>query len=204
MYYEDDLPAALSFDPFKAIVAPRPIGWVGTLNEDGIPNLGPYSFFNAISTRPNLVAFSSEGMKHSAANARATGEFTLSLVTYALRDKMNASSAHLADGANEFAAAGIEMGTSRRIRPPFVKASPAAFECKVVQTMELTGLDGASADSFLTIGQVVAVHIDDAYISDGKFDAARAEPLARCGYRNYAVAREMFELGRPDGPAVPV
>ncbi|UOM35283.1 flavin reductase family protein [Acuticoccus sp. I52.16.1] len=204
MYYESELPSALTHDPFKAIVAPRPIGWIGTLNADGVPNLGPYSFFNAISTRPNLVAFSSEGWKHSAANAKLTGEFTFSLVTHALRHQMNASSANIEDGANEFDKAGIEMGTPRIVKAPFVKASPAAFECKVVQSLELTGIDGTSAGSFLTIGQVVAVHIDDDYIVDGIFDAQRARSVARCGYRNYATAETLWELGRPDGPAVPV
>ncbi len=203
MFYESELPSALSFDPFKAIVAPRPIGWIGTRNADGIPNLGPYSFFNAISTRPNLVAFSSEGFKHSTANAKHWGEFTFSLVTHALRHQMNASSAQLEDGGNEFASAGLEMGEPRVVKAPFVKASPAAFECKVVQTLELTGIDGKSAGSFLTIGQVVGVHIDDDYVVDGIFDAERAQSVARCGYRNYATAETLWELGRPDGPAVP-
>ncbi|RAI00235.1 nitrilotriacetate monooxygenase [Acuticoccus sediminis] len=204
MYYESELPSALKFDPFKAIVAPRPIGWIGTLNADGVPNLGPYSFFNAISTRPNLVAFSSEGYKHSTANAQNWREFTFSLVTHTLRHQMNATSAHLEDGANEFEVAGLEMGQSRIVKAPFVKASPAAFECKVVDSFELKGVDGESAGSFLTIGQVVAVHIDDAYIVDGRFDAERAQSIARCGYRNYATASTLWELERPDGPVVPV
>lgn len=204
MFYESNQPNGLPFDPFKAIVAPRPIGWIGTLNRDGVPNLGPYSFFNAISTRPNLVAFSSETMKHSAANAKHWGEFTFSLATHALKDQMNISSAHLDDGANEFEKAGLEMGRSRLIEAPFVAASPAAFECKVVQSMELTDLNGASAGSFLTIGEVVAVHIQDDYIVDGRFDAQRARPIARCGYKDYATVEMLWELDRPDGRLVPV
>lgn len=199
MYYENELPSELRHDPFKAIVAPRPIGWIGTLNADGIPNLGPYSFFNAISSRPNLICFSSELWKHSCANAKATGEFTFSLATHALRNEMNASSAALDDGANEFEAAGLEMGVSRVVKAPFVKASPAALECKVVHSMELTGLDGKSAGSFLTIGQVVAVHIQDEYVREGRFDAQRAQIIGRCGYRDYTTAETLWELDRPDG-----
>lgn len=199
MYYENELPSELKHDPFKAIIAPRPIGWIGTLNADGIPNLAPYSFFNAISSRPNLIAFSSEQWKHSCANARATGEFTFSLATHALRHQMNASSAELEDGENEFVKAGLEMGASRVVKPPFVKASPASLECKVVDSIELKGIDGESAGSFLTIGQVVAVHIDDAFVRDGRFDAQRAQIIGRCGYRDYTTAETLWELDRPSG-----
>jgi len=197
MFYRADEAHDLPFDPFKAIVAPRPIGWIGTLNADGVPNLGPYSFFAALSSRPHMIGFSSEGLKHSPRNARDRGEFTFSLATLALAGAMNASSAGLPDGANEFAAAGLEMGRSRLIAAPFVKDSPTALECKTVQFMELTDINGRATDRFFIIGQVVAVHIRDEFIVDGRFDTARAQPLSRAGYQDYATVTEVWEMRRP-------
>ncbi|WP_420392278.1 flavin reductase family protein [Acuticoccus sp.] len=204
MFYEDGdgIPAGsgLRYDPFKAIIAPRPIGWIGTLSANGVPNLGPYSFFNALSSRPNIVAFSSQSLKHSAANARRTGEFTFSLATEALKHEMNTSSATLDEDVNEFERAGLEAGASRLIAAPFVKASPAALECRVISAEALVDLAGRELDWFLVVGQVVAVHLDDDYVVDGRFDAQRAQAIARCGYNNYATADTLWELGRPDNP----
>jgi flavin reductase (DIM6/NTAB) family NADH-FMN oxidoreductase RutF len=198
MFYRANEAHGLPFDPFKAIIAPRPIGWIGTLNDEGVPNLGPYSFFAALSSRPNMIGFSSEGLKHSARNARDRGEFTFSLATLALAEAMNASSASLPDGANEFTAAGLELGQSRVIAAPFVKDSPAALECKTVHFMELTDLDGRATSRFFVIGQVVAVHIRDEFITDGRFDTAKAVPIARAGYQDYATVEGVWEMLRPD------
>jgi flavin reductase (DIM6/NTAB) family NADH-FMN oxidoreductase RutF len=198
MFYRANEAHGLPFDPFKAIIAPRPIGWIGTLNGAGVPNLGPYSFFAALSSRPNMIGFSSEGLKHSARNARDRGEFTFSLATLALAEAMNASSASLPDGANEFTAAGLALGQSRVIAAPFVKDSPAALECKTVNFMELTDLEGRATSRFFVIGQVVAVHIRDEFIVDGRFDTARAVPIARAGYQDYATVEGVWEMLRPD------
>jgi flavin reductase (DIM6/NTAB) family NADH-FMN oxidoreductase RutF len=197
MFYRADETHGLPFDPFKAIIAPRPIGWIGTLNAEGVPNLGPYSFFAALSSRPNMIGFSSEGMKHSPRNARDSGEFTFSLATSALAEAMNASSATLPDGANEFTAAGLELGQSRVIAAPFVKDAPAALECKTVTAMELTDIDGRPTDRFFVIGQVVAVHIRDEFIVDGRFDTAKARPISRGGYQDYATVESVWEMLRP-------
>jgi flavin reductase (DIM6/NTAB) family NADH-FMN oxidoreductase RutF len=198
MFYRADEAHGLPFDPFKAIIAPRPIGWIGTLNADGVPNLGPYSFFAALSSRPHIIGFSSEGLKHSARNARDRGEFTFSLATLPLAEAMNASSATLPDGANEFARAGLELGSSRLIAAPFVEASPAALECKTLQFMELTDLAGRATNRFFVIGQVVAVHIRDEFIVNGRFDTAKARPIARAGYQDYATVEAVWEMLRPD------
>jgi flavin reductase (DIM6/NTAB) family NADH-FMN oxidoreductase RutF len=198
MFYRADEPHGLPFDPFKAIIAPRPIGWIGTLNADGVPNLGPYSFFAALSSRPHMIGFSSEGLKHSPRNARDQGEFTFSLATLPLADAMNASSANLADGVNEFTAAGLELGQSRVIDAPFVKGSPAALECRTVNFMELTDIDGRPTGRYFVIGQVVGVHIRDEFIVDGRFDTAKAQPIARGGYQDYATVESVWEMTRPD------
>lgn len=197
MFYTADQSHGLPFDPFKAIIAPRPIGWIGSIDPEGRVNLAPYSFFNAINSRPNLIAFSSEGLKHSARNAQATGEFTFSLATLPLAKQMNLSSASLADGQNEFDFAGLTMAPSQIVCPPYVGESPAALECKLVQSIALTDLDGRPTGSYLTIGQVVATHIKDEFLRDGRFDAVKAQTIARCGYNDYATVGEQWELTRP-------
>jgi flavin reductase (DIM6/NTAB) family NADH-FMN oxidoreductase RutF len=189
----------LPHDPFKAIVAPRPIGWVSTIGPDGELNLAPYSFFNAIGENPPMVAFSSSGAKHSSTFAGGRGEFVWNLATWALREQMNLTSAKLPHGASEFEHAGLEPAPSRLVAPPRVAASPCALECRVVHTAELTDVDGAPADQYLVVGQVVGVHIDEAAITDGRVDTAALRPIARCGYLgDYAVVGELFEMLRPD------
>lgn len=197
MFYEPRHGHGLPHDPFKAIIAPRPIGWISTLDAQGRPNLAPYSFFNAVHSRPPMLAFTSETMKHSAANAIASGEFVFNLCTRPLFEAMNISSGALAEGESEFAAAGLAEAPCRIVKAPRVAASPAALECKVAHSMRLHDLDGAALEGWIIIGQVVGVHIDEAYLRDGRFDTAAAVPIARCGYRDYAAVTEMFEALRP-------
>lgn len=197
MFYEPSLGHGLPHDPFKAIVAPRPIGWISSLDERGRPNLAPYSFFNAVHSRPPMVMFTSESMKHSAANAIASGEFVFNLCPHPLFDAMNISSGALAAGASEFEAAGLETAPSRVVKAPRVVGAPAALECRVAQSFQLKDAAGAMLHGWMIIGEVVGVHIDEAFLRDGRFDTAAAQPLARCGYRDYAVVTEMFEALRP-------
>jgi flavin reductase (DIM6/NTAB) family NADH-FMN oxidoreductase RutF len=181
----------LPHDPFKAFVAPRPIGWVSTVGPDGEVNLAPYSYFNAVSDNPPTVMFSSDGPKDSATFAGATDEFVWNLVTYALREAMNQTSAALPRGASEFEFAGLEMAPSRLVAPPRVAATPVAFECKVVHRVQLPR-------NIVTFGEVVGVHVDERHIVDGRFDTAGVRPIARCGYRgDYAAVTELFEMIRP-------
>jgi flavin reductase (DIM6/NTAB) family NADH-FMN oxidoreductase RutF len=198
-FYEPAAGHGLPHDPFKAIVSPRPIGWISTLDEQGRVNLAPYSFFNAVSTDPPVVLFSSEGMKHSASNAAATGEFVASLASMPLLHAMNATSAQVEAGVNEFEIAGLTEAPSRLVRPPRVAESPAALECRVVSIQPLPTLQRDDSDRYLVIGQVVGVHIAPEFLRDGLFDTAGAQPLARCGYRDYAVVSEVFQLTRPGG-----
>ena len=197
MFYEPHLGHGLPHDPFKAIIAPRPIGWISSLDTQGRPNLAPYSFFNAVHSSPPMLAFTSESMKHSAANAIATGEFVFNLCTRSLFDAMNISSDTLPEGVSEFEAAGLATAPCRIVKAPRVAAAPAALECKVTHSMQLQDMHGAPVKGWIIIGQVVGVHIDEAYITDGRFDTAKAQPLARCGYRDYAAVTEMFEALRP-------
>jgi flavin reductase (DIM6/NTAB) family NADH-FMN oxidoreductase RutF len=194
---KDDL--GLAHDPFKAIVAPRPIGWITALSAKGEVNLSPYSFFNAISSRPNIVMFSSENRKDAVAFIEETGEFTCSLVTRALAQPMNLTSAPLPRGESEYVHAGLEMASSRFVRPPRVAGTPAALECKLLSIQQLKDLDGNDVPRWMVLGQVVGTFVDDAFIKDGRFDTAGANPIARCGYADYAEVTGLFSIIRPPG-----
>ena len=200
-FYEPAAGHGLSHDPFKAIVAPRPIGWVSTIDAEGRPNLAPYSFFNAIADAPPMLAFSSMGRKDSVANCEATQAFVWNLATRPLAEAMNASAAPLPHGASEYERAGLTPVPSRIVAPPRVAESPASLECRVIDIHRLRDLDGTSLDCWLVIGQVVGVHIDRAFLTgDGLFDIFAARPILRAGYRSdYAAIgpEAKFEMVRP-------
>jgi flavin reductase (DIM6/NTAB) family NADH-FMN oxidoreductase RutF len=189
----------LPHDPFKAIVTPRPIGWITAMNAKGEINLSPYSFFNAVSSRPHIVMFSSEDKKDAVSFIEETGEFTCSLVTKALAQQMNLTSAPLARGQSEYSHAGLDMAPSRFIKPPRVAGSPAALECKLLSIQQLNDLDGKAVPRWMVLGQVVGIFMDDAFIRDGRFDTAGAHPIARCGYADYAEVDHLFSIQRPAG-----
>jgi len=200
LFYEPHLrdTSLLPYDPFKAAIAPRPIGWVSTLSADGAVNLAPYSFFNAVSGAPPMIAFSSEGMKDSATFAAQTREFVWNMPTWELREAMNATSAALERSVNEFDHAGLDMAPSRMVEPPRVAASPVALECKVTETLTLTDIDGNRTDRHLVIGQVVGVHVDERFVKDGILDVTAIRPIARCGYTaDYTVLDRLFQMERP-------
>jgi flavin reductase (DIM6/NTAB) family NADH-FMN oxidoreductase RutF len=188
----------LPHDPFKALVAPRPIGWVSTIAADGSVNLAPYSFFNAVAEAPPMLAFSSRGAKDSATFAGEVKEFVWNLVTYELREAMNETSAPLPRGRNEFDRAGLEMAPSRLVAPPRVAAARCAMECRVVHELELCDVDGQPIDQHLVIGQVVGVHLDEAAIIGDAVDTGALRPVARLGGpADYAVVDEIFRMTRP-------
>lgn len=198
MFYE---PAkrnhGLPHDPFKAIVAPRPIGWITTMSEKGAINLAPYSYFNGVSSHPPVVMFSSEGFKDSVTNVRETKEFVCNLATWDLREQMNQTSATLPHGVNEMEAAGLKAAPSKLVKPPRVAASPCALECKMTQIVKLEYLEGEKRETFAVFGQVVGIHIDERYIKDGLLDSAGMKAIARCGYHDYSVLDETFQMVRP-------
>lgn len=199
MFYETAANAhGLRHDPFKAIVAPRPIGWIGSKGKDGSFNLSPYSFFNVVSDQPKIVMFSSSGRKHSLRNAEETGVFTASLVSRDLVEKTNLSSRAVDYGVDEFQLAGLTSEMGRVVEAPFVAEAHAALECRVTQILQPVGLDGAAADSWMVFGQVVAIHIDDSIIRDGRLDMGLARPIGRMGYMDYCDGgSDVFELQRP-------
>lgn len=191
--------AIFPYDPFKAMIVPRPVGWISTMGPDGEVNLAPYSFFNAFSGAPPLVGFSSEGFKDSAALAQASGEFCWNMATFDLRMEMNASSAPLPRGESEFVHAGLETAPSNIVKAPRVAASPASLECKVTQVIRLEDMTGTPTDRYLVLGQVVGLHVDEKYLVNGMLDIAAMKPIARCGYQDYAVVDKVFAVKRPAG-----
>ena len=189
----------LPHDPLTALVVPRPIGWISTIGENGIVNLAPYSFFNAIATQPPFVMFSSAGYKNSQDNAERTGEFVASLATWELREQMNITSANVGPDVSEPELAKLEMAPSVAVRPPRVKKSPWALECKYVKTVGLPGRDGKPHPYGVVIGEVVSIYIDDAFVTNGVVDTAKARPIARLGYLDqYTVVDTIFKMKRPD------
>ena len=189
----------LPHDPFKALIAPRPVGWISSMDREGRVNLAPYSFFNAFSGAPPLVGFCSEGEKDSMTFARDSGEFVWNMATYDLRWQMSESSAPLGRGESEFEHTGLTMAPSKLVRAPRVKESPAQLECKVTEIIQLRDMEGAITSRFLVMGQVIGIHIDDDCIENGIVQITRMKPIARCGYQDYSVLDQVFSIKRPAG-----
>jgi len=197
-FYEPAHGHGLPHDPFKAIVAPRPIGWISTCDASGRANLAPYSFFNAVCDHPPMVMFSSAGWKDTVANIQETGEFVCNLVTRPLAGQMSLTSAALPRGQSEFEYAGLDAAPSRVVRPPRVAEAPAALECRMVQIVHLHRADGSTLDQYVTIGEVVGVHIDRMYLKDGLFDLLATHPVQRAGYTaDYTETTTGFHIERP-------
>lgn len=198
MFYEPSKrDHGLPHNPLKAIVTPRPIGWISTLGPDGVANLAPYSFFNLVSESPDVVAFSSSGRKHSLENVEATGEFVCNLATLELIEQVNLTSKPVAGHESEFDLAGLERAPSRLVKPPRVAASPCALECVWTETVEIMGRGGVPSGNWLVFGEVVGIHIDDAYIEDGLLRTEKMRPLSRLGYFDYGWIETARSLPRP-------
>ena len=197
-FYEPRLGHGLPHDPFNAIVGPRPIGWIASRSAEGVPNLAPYSFFNAFCYTPPLIGFASTSRKDTLNNIEATGEFVWNLATRELAEAMNASCAAVPPEVDEFQLAGLATAPSRLVGVPRVAAARVAFECKVAQIIRLQGADGTPTESWLTIGEVVGVHIDEALLVDGIYDTAAARPILRGdGPADYFELGEKFRMRRP-------
>lgn len=198
----------LPYNPFKAVVVPRPIGWVSTISHDGIVNLAPFSMFNQLGYDPPIVFFSGSARpdtnqpKDSVRNAEETGQFVVNMATWALREQVRASSAVVDPSVDEFELAGLSKAPSRLVRPPRVAESPVALECLYHATLTLPANKRKSVHR-VVIGRVVGIHIDDDHITpDGLFDVLKARPLARLGYMDYTSVTEMFRMTEreyPDG-----
>ncbi|ULB08935.1 flavin reductase family protein [Cereibacter azotoformans] len=193
MFYRPEDGHGLAHNPFNAIVAPRPIGWISTRGPTG-DNLAPYSFFNAVAYVPPQVMFASTRTKDSLAALRESGVFCVNIVEEAALSRMNATSAAFPRGTDEFREAGVDKAECRTIDCPRVGDAPASLECRVTQVVDLLG-----QDNHLVLGEVTGVHLRDDCLRDGRFDVTAFRPMARLGYRDYAVIRELIELSRPPG-----
>jgi flavin reductase (DIM6/NTAB) family NADH-FMN oxidoreductase RutF len=192
----------LPHNPFNALVVPRPIGWISTVDREGRANLAPYSFFNAVAYRPPQVMFAATtdhafgGLKDSVRNAHDTGEFVVNLATWALREAMNASAVPAPHGVDEFEYAGLSKAPSQLVRPPRVAESPVHLECRYTQTVVLPADEGAQP-ARVVFGTVVGIHIDDAFIVDGRVDVLKLRPIGRLGYLDYVDVTNAFAMDRP-------
>ena len=199
-FYEPAAGHGLPHDPFNALVAPRPIGWISSVAADGTYNLAPYSFFNAFNYTPPIVGFASVGYKDSVANIEATGEFCWNLATRDLAEPMNESCAAVEASVDEFELAGLTPAASRVISVPRVAEAPVSFECRVSQVLRLTGADGDQTDTWMVFGEVVGVYIAKHLLVDGIYDTAAARPILRAGgpadYFEIS-ADQRFQMHRP-------
>jgi flavin reductase (DIM6/NTAB) family NADH-FMN oxidoreductase RutF len=190
----------LPHDPFNAIVGPRPIGWISTHDGQGRFNLAPYSFFNAFNYVPPIIGFCSTSAKDSLRNAQATGEFVWNLVTQDLAERMNTTSAMVGPEVDEFALAGLTPVAATQVGAPRVAESPVHFECKVTQVVQLASAAGAPVQAWLTLGEVVAVHIARRLLKDGIYDTAAAGHVLRGGGPGdyFSIGPEqLFRMMRP-------
>ncbi|OIQ32157.1 MAG: flavin reductase [Roseobacter sp. MedPE-SWchi] len=200
MFYRPEDGHGLPHNPFNALITPRPIGWISSRAADGTNNLAPYSFFNGVAYTPPQVMFASTGSKDdqpgtkdSLANIEETGVFCVNIVAFEMRDAMNASSETLPKEVDEFAHAGLTAAECDTISCARIADAPAALECRLTQIVTLPG-----AANRVAFGEVTGIHLRDDCLQDGIFDVTRFQPLARMGYRDYAVVRETFSLARPD------
>ncbi|HEY2453907.1 MAG TPA: flavin reductase family protein [Scandinavium sp.] len=200
-FYQPSDGHGLPHDPLNAIIGPRPIGWIASVDAAGKRNLAPYSFFNCFNYRPPIIGFASSGWKDSVRNIVETKEFVWNLTTVDLASAMNETSASLAHGEDEFARAGLTPIESRLVRAPRVAESPVNFECRLSQCIQLTGADGTAVDTWLVLGEVVAVHIDESLLENGIYQTAKARPVLRAGGPSayYSIDEShRFDLIRPD------
>jgi flavin reductase (DIM6/NTAB) family NADH-FMN oxidoreductase RutF len=198
-FYEPSKGHGLPHNPFKAIVAPRPIGWISSIDKLGRVNLAPYSFFNAFSETPPVIGFcTSHVRKDSVNNIDETGEFVANFCGAELAQEMNITSASVEPGVDEMKLAGLDAAASTLVKPPRIARAIAAMECKLISTTQLKNAKGELIDTWMTLGEVVGVHINDEFLKDGIFDTAAARPLGRCGYKgDYVEVNTLFEMIRP-------
>jgi flavin reductase (DIM6/NTAB) family NADH-FMN oxidoreductase RutF len=198
-----DLPVPKRHQLMVSAVGPRPICWASTVDEDGLPNLAPYSFFNCFSSNPPVLVFSSNRRgrdnttKDTLHNIQKTKEVVINVVPYALVNQMNISSTDYAASVNEFEKAGVTMLESECVKPFRVKESPVQFECKVTEIISLGNIGGAGN---LFICEVVKMHIDESVMDEsGMIDPHKIDLVGRMGKEYYVRASgdSIFEIINP-------
>jgi flavin reductase (DIM6/NTAB) family NADH-FMN oxidoreductase RutF len=204
MFYRPADGHGLPHDPFKALVTPRPIGWISTLDAEGRANLAPYSFFNGCGDAPPMVMFAQTGrksrpepVKDTVANIRATGEFACNIVSQALKEAMNLSSGTYQPEVDEFELAGLTKAPGKAISAPHVAEAPAVLECKLVKLVDDLPSWRQHAFNIMVIGEVVGVYIDDTIVKDGRVDVLGYNPVARLGYMDYTTVTDIWAMERP-------
>lgn len=205
MFYRTDEPHGLPYNPFNAVVLPRPIGWISTVDAEGAANLAPYSFFNAVAYHPPQVMYASTGnhvqggLKDSVSNIKATGEFVVNLATWPLREQLNLTSTPAPHGVDEFEVAGLTRAPAELVAPPRVAESPVHLECRLVKVVDLL-TDDEDDPNLVVFGHVVAIHIADEVIVDGRVDAGKLQAISRLGYNEYGRLTDVFKMDRPGWP----
>ena len=200
-FYEPAQGHGLPHDPLNAIIGPRPIGWISSVNGSGQQNLAPYSFFNCFNYRPPIIGFASSGWKDSVRNIVETKEFVWNLATRPLAERINETSASLPHGEDEFAFGNLTPLASRLVKAPRVAQSPVHFECRLSQCIQLTKANGEALDSWLVLGEAVAIHIDESLLENGIYQTAKAQPILRAGGPTayYTITEaQRFDMRRPD------
>ncbi|WP_373356244.1 flavin reductase family protein [Pseudoroseicyclus sp. CXY001] len=182
------------------LVAPRPIGWISTLDGAGRANLAPFSHFNVASSAPPIVMFScntpeDREQKDTLANVLETGEFVVNMASFGQKEAMIESSAPLPAGTDEFAAAGLTKLASRKVAAPRVAGAPAHMECRLWHVLHIKATTEVESDSHVVFGKVVGIHMRaDLIDAQGRFKTVEAMPVARLGGIQYLSTTDIFEL----------
>ena len=189
-------PAAVPADQIghlmNSLVVPRPIGWVSTVSASGVTNIAPHSYFNILSSNPPYVYFSSGGEKDTVRNVRFSRDFVVNVVSEELAERMNFTSADFPPHESEFVAAGLTALPSDLVRAPRCGEAPAALECRLFQVIEL-----GREPSYVVIGEVVRIHIDERVWQNGRIDESIMRPLGRLAGSEYSYTRDLFRMPRP-------
>lgn len=193
-----------SHEVYKLIsgsVVPRPIAWVSTIDAEGVPNLAPFSFFNAVCDNPPTILFSSgirragRRPKDTYHNIRATGEFVVNFVTEALAEAMNITAVEAPPHVNEFERAGLKAAPSLRVRPPYVAESPIQFECTL---REIVTVGEDVGGGYAIFGTIVHMRFDESVYREGHYvDVEAYRPVGRLAGTSYSRVNDIFFLTRP-------
>ena len=200
MFYKPKKGSPFKIDPFKSLVFPRPIGWISSISKNGIANLAPYSYFNAVADEPPQVMFCSNGSsthgkyKDSLSNILTTIEFVVNFATSTSRNQMNISSRDFKPDEDEFILSNLKKKKSRLVKAPSVKDSPVNLECKLVKTIKLKS--NSEKISTMIIGEVIGIFINKKFITNNRVDSVAMRYIARMGYSEYTTISSKFNLKR--------
>tara|TARA_B100001057_G_scaffold487001_1_gene569049 strand:+ start:376 stop:978 length:603 start_codon:yes stop_codon:yes gene_type:complete len=200
MFYEPKKRVPFKIDPFKSLIFPRPIGWISSINKNGVANLAPYSYFNAIADEPPQIMFCSNGSsfyskyKDSLSNIMSSKEFVVNFATSTTRNQMNISSNNFKPDEDEFILSKLKKKKSRLVKAPSVKDSPVNLECKLVKIIKLKS--SSKRVSTMIIGEVIGIFIKDKFIKNNRIDSVSMRYIARMGYNEYTTVSSKFILKR--------